>query len=192
MQVSTIISPGPVDRKNPEDGSVRFSWAYVMLPGLILVLSIILAVAFLALLPSDTAYHFKDGLPDRWTSRVSIITWTIAPQFIFFLLALVVSSVILSLSRRFRRTEVKPVRKLISIMGNMIALPQIILTFAMLDIFLYNSYRIHLIPLWLFALIVMVAGGIIIGLFLIRAYRQFQGYSGKITGSDNNGGTVNR
>ena len=60
-------------------------------------------------------------------------------------------------------------------MGNMIALPQIILCFAMLDIFSYNSYQIHLLPLWLFALIVMIMGGVIIGIFFILAIREISG-----------------
>jgi len=59
-----------------------------------------------------------------------------------------------------------------SLMGNMIALPQIVLGFAMLDIFVYNAYQIHLLPLWVFALIFMVAGGIAIGVFFVRAIRR--------------------
>ena len=57
-------------------------------------------------------------------------------------------------------------------MGNMVALPQIILCFAMLDIFSYNSYQIHLMPVWIFALIIMVIGGIILGIFLFQAVRR--------------------
>ncbi len=57
-------------------------------------------------------------------------------------------------------------------MGNMIALPQIILGFAMLRIFIYNSYQIQIMPLWTFALIIMVLGGIILGIFFIRAIKQ--------------------
>jgi hypothetical protein len=53
----------------------------------------------------------------------------------------------------------------------MVALPQIILGFAMLDIFSYNSYQIHLMPLWIFALIVMGLGGMALGIFFILAIR---------------------
>ncbi len=60
-------------------------------------------------------------------------------------------------------------------MGNMIALPQIILCFAMLDIFSYNSYQVHIMPLWVFALITMGLGGIILGIFFIRAIRRAWG-----------------
>jgi len=74
----------------------------------------------------------------------------------------------------FRQPEsswVKPERVLL-LMGNMIGLPQIIHCFAMLDIFSYNSFQIHIMPLWVFALIIMGLGGIILGIFFIRAIRQ--------------------
>jgi hypothetical protein len=61
---------------------------------------------------------------------------------------------------------------IVLLMGNMIALPQIILAFAMADIFVYNAYQIHLPPLWVFAIIVMVLGGVVIGVVFVRAMRQ--------------------
>ena len=68
-----------------------------------------------------------------------------------------------------------PLPDLLPLMGNLVALPQIVLTFAMLDFFLYNAYQIRLIPLWIFTLIVLVLGAIIlITLFIliIRRYRR--------------------
>jgi membrane-bound ClpP family serine protease len=58
------------------------------------------------------------------------------------------------------------------LMGNMMALPQIILGFAMLQVFSYNAYQIQLMPLWAFALLVMGLGGIILGVFFTLAVRQ--------------------
>jgi hypothetical protein len=63
-------------------------------------------------------------------------------------------------------------RKLLPVMGNMAALPQLILTFAMLDVFLYNAYQIRLIPLWIFTIIVMVLGAVVLGVFFARTMRQ--------------------
>jgi len=64
------------------------------------------------------------------------------------------------------------VNTLLAIMGNMVALPQLILCFAMLDIFLYNAYQRHIMPLWVFALVVMGSGGIILGIFFVQAIQQ--------------------
>jgi hypothetical protein len=57
-------------------------------------------------------------------------------------------------------------------MGNMIAMPQIILFFAMLDILSYNSYQIHLLPLSVFALIIMGLGSIMLAMFFVQAIRR--------------------
>ncbi len=104
-------------------------------------------------------------------SRGAIIAWMITPQFFFALLAGTIVWGTIKLSAQFRQTVSTGVEKILSLMGNMIALPQIILGFAMLDIFSYNSYQIHLMPLWIFALIVMGLGGIILGIFFILAIR---------------------
>ena len=159
--------------------NISFRWTYIILPALILLLSIILAACFYGLLPPEVAYHFEDGSPDRWMSRGALIAWLVIPQFILVFIGVVISGGTTILSAKFQPAEDTPLRKILSIMGNMVALPQIILTFAMLEIFLYNAYRIHLMPLWVFVVIVMVLGGIILGIFFIQALRQLRGLPGK-------------
>ena len=73
-----------------------------------------------------------------------------------------------------------PLPTLLPIMGNMMALPQIVLVFALLDFFLYNAYQINLIPLWIFTLIVLVLGGIILAVLFIRTLRKFRRQQAKI------------
>ncbi len=160
--------------------TLAFHWSYILLPAVILLLSIILTVYFYHRLPVEVAYHFKsDGLPDRWLSREAIILWTLLPQLLLTLLAAAFTWGITRLGARFRQPESAVVKseRIILLMGSMIALPQTILCFAMADIFSYNSYRIHLLPLWVFALIVMGVGGIILGIFFLQAIRQVWGTS---------------
>ena len=156
-------------------GLSPFRWRYILLPMVILFLSILLSAYFYHLLPNDVAYHFKsDGSADRWLSRGIIIAWALVPQ---ILLTLVAGAFVWGITRlgiRFgqaENTRIKPEGVLLLI-GNMIVLPQVILCFAMLDIFSYNSYQIHIMPVWLFALIIMVLGGIILGILFIRIIRQ--------------------
>ncbi len=155
--------------------ALAFHWSYIILPVAILLLSIILTAFFYYRLPLEVAYHFKsDGSPDRWLSRGAIILWLFLPQLFFTLLAGAITWGITKLGALFRQPEstwIKP-ENILVLMGNMIALPQVILCFAMLDIFSYNSYQIHILPLWVFALIIMGLGGIILGIFFIRAMRQ--------------------
>ena len=161
-----------LNREVVPKASLSFHWRYIALPVVILLLSVIATAYFYHLLPGEVAYHFKDGSPDKWMSRGAIIAWTLAPQFILVLLATAIVWIMIKIGARFPQVERGRVQTMLSIMGNMFVLPQIILGFAMLDIFSYNLYQIHLMPLWLFALIVMVLGGIILGVFFTRVIRQ--------------------
>jgi hypothetical protein len=158
-----------------------FRLRYIVLPLAIFLLSLTLAAYFYHLLPTKVAYHFKDGLPDRWMGCGAIITWMLAPQFFFMLLGGAIIGGTTKLSARFQQPTSRWAEKLLLLMGNMVVLPQIILGFAMLDIFSYNSYQVHLLPLWVFALIVMGLGGVILGIYLAFAIREVWGRSqGKI------------
>ena len=158
-------------RETTSKQSITFRWKYIILPVGILLLCIILTGYCYHLLPGEVAYHFQDGSPDRWTSRGAIIAWMLTPQLLFALLAGAIVWGTIRLSTHFRQAVNTGVEKMLSLMGNMVALPQIILGFAMLDIFSYNSYQIHLMPLWIFALIVMGLGGMALGIFFILAIR---------------------
>lgn len=149
-----------------------FRLRYIVLPLAIFLLSLTLAAYFYHLLPMKVAYHFKDGLPDRWMGRGAIITWMLVPQFLLALFAGAITWGMTKLSARFQQTKSRWAENLLLLMGNMVALPQTILGFAMLDIFSYNSYQVHLLPLWVFALIVMGLGGVILGVYLAFAIRQ--------------------
>jgi len=149
-----------------------FRWRYVALPLLFLLLSLGLAIYFYPRLPGELAYHFKGGLPDRWLSRVAVIAWLLVPQFLLTVLGAALVMGIIRLGNRFPRTTNKRAGKMLLLMGNMVALPQSVLTFAMLAIFSYNSYGMYLMPLWVFALMVMGLGGIILGAFFFLAIKQ--------------------
>ena len=154
---------------------LTFHWGYVALPLTVLILAVGLTGYFYRLLPAEVAYHFQaDGSPDRWLSRGAIILWALLPQFLFTLVAGAITWGITRLATMFSQPETTWIRpeKILAVMGNMVALPQILLCFAILDIFSYNSYQIRLIPLWVFALIVMVVGSIVLGVFFFQLIRQ--------------------
>tara|TARA_Y100000310_G_scaffold214851_1_gene215811 strand:- start:249 stop:869 length:621 start_codon:yes stop_codon:yes gene_type:complete len=152
-----------------------FRWSYVALPVAVLLFSIILVAIFSPKLPTELAYRFNgDGSPDRWLNRSQFLLITLLPQFILTLLAAAITWGVTKLSRLLQSPESlgSNPKNIIRVMGNMMALPQIILSFAMLDIFSYNSYQIHIMPLWIFALITMGAGGIVLAIFFLRAARE--------------------
>ncbi len=141
------------------------------MPAAILLVSVILAAIFYRLLPEQVAYHFSDGQPDRWLGRTVFTTWTLVGQAVLTLGSLVFVRLVL-LGTRYMTVENAALQRLLPVMGNMVALPQIIILFAILDVFLYNLYQIKLIPLLIFALIVLVLGGAALGVFFFRAARQ--------------------
>jgi uncharacterized membrane protein len=169
--VVAIIPAESANKESPEKG-VSFRWKYIILPLSILLLSIILAAYFYRLLPDDVAYHFKGGSPDRLMSRATAIAWMVLPQFIFVLMSAFIVWGTRKLSARFQQAESAVVKQLLLLMGNMLALPQLILSFAMLDIFSYNAYQTHIMPLWTFALIIMVSGGIVLGIYFLSIIRR--------------------
>ena len=152
--------------------ALTFRWSYIILPIAILFLSLILTAYFYHLLPAEAACHFKlDGSPDKWLSREMIIVWMLTPQLFLTLLAGAITWGITKLGILFKpeeSTRIKPERILL-LMGNMIALPQGILCFAMLDIFSYNSYQTHIMPMWIFLLIILGLATIALGLVFILA-----------------------
>ena len=120
---------------------LAFRWRYIILPIVVLLLSVILVIFFYRQLPADVAYRFgPDGSPDAWIGRGMIILWTLLPQFLFTLLAVVITWGTAKLGTMFQQTTATEIilERIIPLMGNMIALPQMILCFAMLDIFSYN------------------------------------------------------
>ncbi len=136
-----------------------------------LLITLILVAVFYPKLPDQVAYSFQDASPDKVLSRGAFITWLIIPQFLFTLMAFIVVRVVL-MSARYWPDEDAPIRKILPVMGNMAALPQVILTFALLQFFIDIAYQIQLFHLWVFAIIIMIAGGIVLGVVFVQAFRQ--------------------
>ncbi len=151
---------------------LTFQWKYILLPVAILLISIILALIFYPQLTDEVTYRFNpDGSAKSWLSREMIALFMLVPQFLLALTASAITWGVTKLSLPSGQAErIKP-GKILLLMGNMIALPQIVLAFVMLDIFSYNIYDGHLMPIWLFALIIMLIGGIILTIFFIRAIK---------------------
>ena len=150
------------------ENTIRFKWGYAALPIALLLLTVILAVCFYPFLSSEVAYHFEGDTPDKFLSRGGFITWMIIPQFVFAIISLAVVRLVMLTSRSFT-SKTSPLQDILPIMGNMLALPQIVIIFTMVSFFVYNAYQIKLISLWIFILIVLVIGGFILALLFMRA-----------------------
>jgi len=154
-----------------------FRWQYIIGPLIVTGVSTILAAAYYTALPDPSAMHFlTDGAPDKWTNPPLVLVWYLLPQFGLVILAAIVSGsagFIIKANIQDSSLPIPP-HKIITIMGNMIAVPQLILAFAMLDVFTYNVNGIHLLPVWVFALIVIFIGTVLLGRFFMWALRSSQ------------------
>ncbi|MEE8194401.1 MAG: hypothetical protein V3T73_02740 [Dehalococcoidales bacterium] len=146
-------------------------WKYVALPLVILFLSLALTAYFYRLLPAEVAWRFSlDGSPKSWLSRQAVTLVLLAPQFFLTLAAAAFTWGIVKLGYSYGQMGGLRQDKIILLMGNIVALPQVVILFVMLDIFSYNVYDLHLMPTWMFALIVMVVGGVFLAIFFIKAF----------------------
>jgi len=133
-----------------------------------------LTAYFYHLLPAEVAVHFEGGSPDGWLSLKMTLVLALLPQFLLALVGLALAWVtarMVAHSWPSEGTTAVP-QTVVALMGNMVALAQIVLGFAMADIFVYNAYQIHLPSVWIVALLVMVAGAIVIGVVFGRAIRR--------------------
>jgi len=161
----TAISP------TDSESNITFRWTYIVLPAFILLVSLVLAIVFYPRLPEEVAYHFNGDLPDRWLGRAAFTGWTVIAQAILAVSAFSLVGIVLLSARRWS-VESPTLKKLLPVMGNMVALPQLIILFTMLYVFLYNSYQVRLISVLAFAVIVLAVGGAVLVVLIVRAAHQ--------------------
>jgi uncharacterized membrane protein len=161
---------------------LAFRGTYILLPLVVLLLSTALSAYFYPRLPTEVATHFTmDGTPTRLLSREMFLVWVLAPQLFFTLIATGTTWGITRIgfpSRPAADSWIRP-QQILLFMGNAFALPQLVLLLVMLDIFSYNSYQIHLIPLWVSVLIVVglatIVLAILLAILIAKAKKQLTG-----------------
>jgi uncharacterized membrane protein len=146
--------------------------SYIIGPLAVLLLSVALAAYFYHLLPAELACHFElDGTPNNWLSREMTMVWTLLPQLALLLASWGIAWGATKLSTRFGGGS----EKAVLFMGNILALPQLMLCFAMVDIFSYNLYQTHLMPMWAFLLATLGLVTIALVVFLAYIFSRLRG-----------------
>lgn len=162
-------------QQQPVVKPVAFPWKAVAFPVIILLLAAVMVIFFYGKIPQEAGSRFTtDGTATDWTTRSTLVVWAILPHFLLTLLAFAVCWGVTRIGALARSAEEAGIKldNLLLVMGNMIALPQLILGFAMLNIFGYNAYQTRLVPLWVIVLIIIIAGAVILGTFFITTIRK--------------------
>lgn len=153
---------------------LRFRWQFTLLPLSILGLSAILSAFYYHQLPSEVAYNFSGG-DDRYFSRQFALGLLIGLQLILLLPVVVISWGVtrLGLGEDAPDAEARlKVERALLLVTNLIALPQSLSCFALADIFSYNIYGVHLLPLWLFGAIVFALGTVFLTVLFLKTIRE--------------------
>jgi len=132
-----------------------------------------MAAAFFAKLPAEIAYHFQGADPDRFMSRGAFIGWIIVPQIFFTMIAWSITRMVLFWAKYVPPGET-PLMELLPVMGNIMAVPQIIFFTVLLQLIFYNAYNTGIIPLWIFATVILVAGAAVIIVVFVRVSRKYR------------------
>lgn len=149
--------------------------------------SIILGILAVLQLPPVVLYNLREGAAVNSITRAAFLFWTVAPQFLFMVVALVLVR-LLMLTARYAPPGETPLLRLLPLMGNMVALPQIIIFIVLLQLFLDNAYDTGTIPVWIPAIVILAVGTIIIAVGFVRIIRRFRGRKVKTTRSDTDAG----
>ena len=148
---------------------LKFRIRYLLLPIVIAVLSLIMGGIFYAQLPEATAYHLTDGVADKWAHPATVTASLLVPQLLLLLLAFGITAVFILLARRAGPEASPVVGKMLALMGNMVALPQLVLGFAMANVISYNLTGAEVMPLWIFTVAVMAAGAVGVTIVMVLA-----------------------
>jgi hypothetical protein len=161
---------------------LRFRLSFIILPLTIFVISTALAMAFYGSLPSEVYYRFAtDGDPgSSLVAKGVVVAVALGSQVLLVLVAFLLTWS-LSRSRFFNQNLASfwfDPTKLFTLMGNMLAIVQIIAAYVLLDIIVYHTQQSHLMPLWLFAVLALLLGSVIIFIYALPIFiRVWRGFS---------------
>jgi uncharacterized membrane protein len=172
-----VVAINPADSEKQKN--VTFHWSYIMLPAAVLLFTLVFVAVFYGRLPGELAYSFSAGEPDRLMDRGSVLVWALVLQFVFTILSLAITLIVTFAVSRMDLSETPQTRRLFAIIGNVLVLPQIIIAYATVDIFLYNIYEIRLMPVFTFAVGVMVVGALTLATVFIPAFSKSRRARGK-------------
>ena len=151
---------------------LKFRWKYILMPLIFFFISIALFIIFYWQLNPQVAYRFNtEGVSTSTASREMLALFMLLPHLFFVLLAGGITGAIVRIGGSLGQVSqaFNPERLLLFI-GNVMVMPQIIFAFIMLDIFRYDINGSHLMPVWIFAVIVMIVGSVIMIPFFIQTF----------------------
>jgi len=159
------------DRQEDKPSPLVFHMSYVITPITLAIVCLIVAAAFVAFLPSPLAFRFTSNGAVHMSMNTYIFTGLmIVGQIICALAAWAIANTIIRMGRNaFKSSQPQvPLGAYISLMANMVLLPQLILAYIMLDAFIYGVWTRHLIPVGVFSILTIAIGSLVLITMFMR------------------------
>ncbi len=148
-----------------------FRIGYVIMPAILAAVSIVTAIVFVARVPSPMAFRFDNsGAPAMYMSKYAFIIIMVTAQVICAATAYGISEIVVRMGKSAFQTSAPqfPLEDMVSLMCNMLLMPQIILAYIMADAFIYGVWSRHLFSLGVFSILTIVIGSLVIIAVFIR------------------------
>jgi len=142
-----------------------FHYKFVVAPSALAVISVVVVLLFSSSLSGQIAFRFDDsGAPRSSMSTFAFILLSVVAQMMCALVAFGISKSVIAMGSRMYKNE-PPLFKLdgfILLMSNMVLFPQVILSYVMIDAFIYNTWQIHLFSAVHFVVVVIIVASLVI------------------------------
>ena len=154
---------------------LSFRWGYVLLPAAVALVTIVALAVLYSSLPAEVYYRFSSaGVPRGSIGREGFLAIMVGAQILMVGAATAVASMVLRIARRMLKdspTFVDPGRA-IWLMVNMLVLPQLIVSFVALDSAYYARSGTHIMSPWLFSLVTIGIGTLVIIFLFAQSFNE--------------------
>jgi uncharacterized membrane protein len=155
--------------------ALRFHIGLVALPLALFLLCSILVIAFYPSLPLEVAYRFSStGVAKGWLGREAFVAVMLGAQLIFLLASWVIAAALTRIGQQMLQSSRLPASpgRMIWLMANMVSLPQLIAAFIMVDAIIFARSQHHIMTPWLFALLAIALGSIVLIILFMQSIKQ--------------------
>jgi uncharacterized membrane protein len=180
LQTTIPVSPTQAVSQVKADRLV-FRLSYVITPVLLCIASLVTAVVFTFYLPARLAFRFdQNGSPVIYMSKPLFVMLMVTAQILCAVAAWGIAEIVVRMGKSAFLTSPPQFKldNMVFLMCNMILLPQVILAYIMLDVFIYGVWTRHLISLGIFSILTLAFGSIVIITMLTRVLSQARSATG--------------
>ena len=156
---------------------LKFRWVYLIIPVFLLVVCVAIVLLTYPSLPENVAYRFStSGLPNSYFTKTTFIALMLGAQiFILMLVGILALGIVQFGNSLLKKSALQfNAHGVLWLMTNMLVLPQVILAFILLDSSYYALQDTHIMTPWLFSLIAVGLGSLVLLFVFIQTFTRIR------------------